>query len=505
MEMPPKSRRRDGGAYETAILKTTAPTPHVVMRILDRFRERYLMPDKGSRAFGARGLIVLAVMLGLGLSARPAAAQQPYVYVANFGSNPGTVSVIDTATNTPLTGPGFPIPVGNGPKGIAVTPDGTHVIVANQLSSTVSVIDMTASPPSVATIPLVAGSAPSRVAITPNGYAYVANNGSDPGTVSVINIATNTPLTGPGFPIPVGSFPFAVAITPNGQFAYVTNDGSRSVSVINTATNTPLTGPGFPIPVGTIPLGIAITPNGQFAYVANNGSDPGTVSVINTTTNPPTVVATVPVGTPSGVAITPEGTQVYVTNQLSDTVSVINATNNTPLTGPGFPIQVGRSPSAVAITPNGQFAYVANNGSDPGTVSVIDTTTNPPTVVATVPVGNSPADVGIASGVPQCVARRFCAGSSPLLQVGCLSAVIFEHTVDCSSPSTTSITCPMTFQNILPLLACNPTTNSCTGFSRSEERNPCAPPPIANCGQCEALNGQCEFENGKFIGCLHPQ
>jgi len=104
-----------------------------------------------SRAFWTRGIIVFGAVLGLGLSARPAAGQQPYVYVANYGSN--NVSVINTATNTLV---GTPIPVGNGPQGIAVTPDGTHAIVAN-FSNTVSVIDLTASPPSVATARWVGG------------------------------------------------------------------------------------------------------------------------------------------------------------------------------------------------------------------------------------------------------------------------------------------------------------------------------------------------------------
>ena len=68
----------------------------------------------------------------------------PYAYVANScgSSNPacntnGTVSVIDTAT-AQVTGS---IPVGGLPAGVAVSPDGSRVYVANSLSGTVSVID----------------------------------------------------------------------------------------------------------------------------------------------------------------------------------------------------------------------------------------------------------------------------------------------------------------------------------------------------------------------------
>jgi YVTN family beta-propeller protein len=98
--------------------------------------------------------------------------------------------------------------------------------------------------------------------------------------------------------------------------------------------------------VQTSPFGVAVTPDGKHAYVANFNSN--NVSVIDTTTTPPSVVATVGVQTsPIGVAVTPDGKQVYVSN------------------------------------------YSSNN------ISVIDTTTTPPSVVATVAVGSNPYGVGI--------------------------------------------------------------------------------------------------------------
>ena len=47
-----------------------------------------------------------------------------------------------------------------------------------------------------------------------------------------------------------------------------------------------------------------------FLYVANTGAN--TVTVFDTTTSPPSLVATVPVGTnPAGVALSPDGKRVY--------------------------------------------------------------------------------------------------------------------------------------------------------------------------------------------------
>ncbi|MGC2225328.1 MAG: YncE family protein [Methylocella sp.] len=111
-----------------------------------------------------------------------------------------------------------------------------------------------------------------------------------------------------------------------------------------------------------------------FAYVANEGS--GTVSVIDTATIPPSVVATVPVATfpnaPFGVAVTPDGAHAYVANYgFPGTVSVIDTATNTV----GATITVGSCTRGVAVTSDGKRVYVANEGDS--TVSVIDTATTP--------------------------------------------------------------------------------------------------------------------------------
>ena len=168
-------------------------------------------------------------------------------------------------------------------------------------------------------------------------------------------------------------------------FAYVTNSNSSTVSVIDTATNPP-TVVGT-IAVGSSPLGVAITPDGKHAYVVNiKPKTFGTVSVIDTASN--IVVATVAVGLfPYGVAVTPDGKHVYVVNQGDRTVSVIDTASNTVVAT----VPVGTTPFGVAVAPEGQQAYVTNSGSH--TVSVIATASN--TVVATITVGLDPIGVAI--------------------------------------------------------------------------------------------------------------
>ena len=127
-----------------------------------------------------------------------AIASSGQAYVSNRGTTgaPGnTVSIIDTATNN-VTGTSA---VGSGPTGVAVTPTGDLVLVANILEAptdTVAVID-TASNQTTGTIPLGGNTDPFALAIAPDGAtAYVTsgcsgNCGSAPANrVSVIDIAT---------------------------------------------------------------------------------------------------------------------------------------------------------------------------------------------------------------------------------------------------------------------------------------------------------------------------
>jgi YVTN family beta-propeller protein len=100
-------------------------------------------------------VLFLLLLLAAGLGSITTQAQTN-AYVANAS---GTVSVIDTATNSVVA----TIPVGIFPSGVAITPNGARVYVANIVNS-ISVID-TATNTVVVTIP--SGQFPNGVAITP--------------------------------------------------------------------------------------------------------------------------------------------------------------------------------------------------------------------------------------------------------------------------------------------------------------------------------------------------
>lgn len=83
------------------------------------------------------------------------------------------------------------------------------------------------------------------------------------------------------------------------------------------------------------------------AYVTNEADD--SVTVIDTTTTPPTVIDTITAAegignAPYGVAVDPRRARAYVANFFDDTVSVINTNNNQVV---GSPITVGNNPVGV--------------------------------------------------------------------------------------------------------------------------------------------------------------
>ncbi len=188
-------------------------------------------------------------------------------YVTGFGA----VSAINTVGNTVIA----TIPLGSALNAVAVTPDGQRAYVADGNAGTVSKIDTATN--TVVGAPIPVGNGPSGLAVSPSGQKiYVAL--SDDDAVAVIDTVTDTVADS----IPVGDSPRSVAVTPDGSTAYVTNGNAGTVSVIDTATDT-VANPA--IPVGELPVGVATAPDSVAAYVTNQLSS--SVSVLAPQPSPP--------------------------------------------------------------------------------------------------------------------------------------------------------------------------------------------------------------------------
>jgi YVTN family beta-propeller protein len=327
------------------------------------------------------------------------------------------------------------------PEGVAVSPDGTAVYVADTDTSTgtgqVSVINTKTG--AVTTVPV--GSQPFGVAVSNTGADVYVTNELD-GTVSVIDTATNLVNT---FPVGNGNSessantpdsPAGVATSSAGA-AFVANEGAGSVTVItNNGPANLTTFSGLPSQAG--PAGVAVSPNGQQLYVTISNGDltgkQGDLEVVNTSTG--AISGPVGVGfNPVSVAVSPTGSLVYVANEFATdtattggenngTVSVINTANNEvtdtiPLAGSPS------SANAVAFSPDGSLAYVTDttvSGGQAGTtVQVINTATNK--VIDTVTVGNGPASVAVAPNGTAYVTNAFGSGNFAQGTVSVISLV----------------------------------------------------------------------------------
>lgn len=163
----------------------------------------------------------------------------------------------DKVRRIPLpTGSQTSIAVGTNPRGMAMTPNGIYLFVANQGSNNVTRITVADS----STTPIAAGNAPMNPAPSPDGkLIYVPNNTDD--TVTRIVVATSATST-----IPVGAAPTAVAFSPNGVFAYVTCPDDGAITRIEVATSATST---ISCGMSTSPYGVAISADSTLAYATD--------------------------------------------------------------------------------------------------------------------------------------------------------------------------------------------------------------------------------------------
>jgi DNA-binding beta-propeller fold protein YncE len=212
-------------------------------------------------------------------------------YVLNASDS--TITPVTTATFT--AGTAFSAGVSS-PIFIAVTPDGKSIVTEGDASDNVAVISTT-NTNNVQTVPV--GNGPNGIAILPNGSAaYVAN--TTDGTVSVVRLnGTPTVTKTITFKAP-GCSGFGIAAAPNGKNVYVAC-GNGDLWKIAVATNKAAASP-IVLPQTSGGAEVVITPNGKTAYVSNTNGDVYPVTLKTATVRPPIAVAGA-----YGLAMSPDG------------------------------------------------------------------------------------------------------------------------------------------------------------------------------------------------------
>ncbi len=302
----------------------------------------------------------LAAITGAVRVQRPGAALR-LAYVADLFDN--EITAFDPRTHAV----GAPILVGEFPRDVAMSPDGSRVYVADNASNDVAVVD-TQTQSTIARIPV--GKAPWGIRVSPDGARVWVANSSD-NTVQAIDTAT----LAAGAPIAVGNDPEEIALSPDGKTVWVTDVGSDAITAIDGATGVA----SDLIPAGPRPRGIALSPDGRRLYVSDFGGN--VVTPIDTATR--TALAQIPVGVaPRGLAVSPDGKWLFVTDFGSNDVARIDLGTLTA----SRPVAVGLNPLAVAFDAAGDTAFVVDsddNGCVPIDVKTLD-------VGPRIPLGDRP-------------------------------------------------------------------------------------------------------------------
>ncbi len=245
-------------------------------------------------------------------------------------------------------------------SGVAITPDGRTVLVADEADRSILPIDVRTRrvgrpitlPPEPAFSPFYSFDAGSVVArLRPAAFGDIVVNPDDTtayvadGYVVVpISLTEHRALRAiTGF-----DAPSMIAVSPDGRFAYVTNPYCWE----SLKTNGCVATPKHPVfePNGRIQFGAV----GQFVDVVNLRRD--------------TIVGRIDVGKfsqPTGVAVSPDGRSVYVTfgqwGVRGRQIAVIDSTTDAVAAWIGDGITLGRNEGTddIALTPDGREAFLS--------------------------------------------------------------------------------------------------------------------------------------------------
>lgn len=158
-----------------------------------------------------------------------------HVLVADLGTDRIEVYRFDDATGQLAAADGAALPPGTGPRHLAFTPSGAHVVVTGELANTVTCFawrDGTLTAPAASTL-LPAGFAgeshAADIAVAPDGrFVYVSNRGHDSLAVLSLDPAGRLALVGHR---PTGATPRSFTLAPSGRFVLVAAQDGHTISV----------------------------------------------------------------------------------------------------------------------------------------------------------------------------------------------------------------------------------------------------------------------------------
>ncbi len=158
------------------------------------------------------------------------------------------------------------------PQQLAVSPNGSQLLVALNLADSAAVVDLNDSD-QVRYVPMGSGAYPFGAAILPNGRTGLISNEAT-GTLALVDMHSATRLASVSVG-PILSHPQGIVVDSAGARAYVALSNRDEVAVVNLKTRRlertisvkRSTG------LGTMPTAVALSPSGNRLFVAESGAD----------------------------------------------------------------------------------------------------------------------------------------------------------------------------------------------------------------------------------------
>jgi DNA-binding beta-propeller fold protein YncE len=298
------------------------------------------------------GALVASVPIGRGPTLLAISPDGSVVYAASVGQ----LAAIRTDTNTVTATASIDAYT----AGIAVTPDGSQVLLIATSSSQLAVL-------SARNLSQASKIALPQPGLYPGGYGRIAVSG-DGHTAWVVNedlwFATVDLRAGTARQTTLDMRPNDIAVSRDGRTAYLA--GCKLICTTGTieVIDVPSENVTATIDVGPAPYRLALSPDGRRGYTTNLGGP--SLSVVDLASR--TAPAALPVAIePTGLAVSPDGTRVYVTSNRTGTLTVASGERQTVL----GTVRVAGSPRDVVLGPDGRRAYISTSA--PNAVLVLDT------------------------------------------------------------------------------------------------------------------------------------
>jgi PQQ-dependent catabolism-associated beta-propeller protein len=290
------------------------------------------------------------------------------IFITNEKGN--SISVINGATLEVES----EIAIGERPRGIGISPDGTEVYVAVSEENLIAVFD----PKTLEVLrKFKSGSDPETFAVHPNGNIYISNE--DDAKATVYDPKTGNLIA----EIQVGLEPEGVAISPDGSKVIVTSESTNMLHVITVPGNTITDN----ILVGSRPRAAVFTKNSKIAYASAEIT--GEIVKVDMESAKILIRAQLedPKSKPKDLVLSKDEKQLYVAGGRSNSVWLMDASTLEIIKS----IPVGKRVWGLAITRDGSRIFSTDGVSS--TVSVIDTSRKE--VIKTIAVGKFPWGVVI--------------------------------------------------------------------------------------------------------------